>query len=522
MIDQGTPIQQAKSMAIPKRWPLVNTLTSRNQLFNKDARIINGYAEKDPLTGEYGVEKRPGFAVTPNVLGSGLGQGMASGQVLYEGSSIWIGLGTSIVYITGGQLTVLATINGVLGDFNNLGAVNVAGNIARFLFIPESNQIIFNYGYGAILPGAAVAYVLNITGYTGFPFSGRPIYGMTTLFPGDSSGWPAGTVPGLVYLDGFVYVMDYTGTIWETANQNQVSGAGAWAGTAFISAAIENDFGVILAKQLIYVVAIKTWSTQFFYDAGNTTGSSLSPVPGAVYNFGCISADSFAELDGVLFWVTQSKEGTNKVVKINNLQAEFISTPAVERQLDLGNQNASFYATAYQHAGHEWYLITNTRTNVTMVYDIGEKLWYLWTDYQGNYYPIGARCIGPSDSEWSQAIITGNIYTMDGDYIYPNDYGNIVPVDIYTPNFDAGVDRIKYLSQMRFNADQDSGGKLWVRFSEDDYKSWNNYRQVDLGRIRPLLNDEGSFYRRAYHFRHYADKPLRIRSVDLQMDIGIL
>jgi hypothetical protein len=209
-------------------------------------------------------------------------------------------------------------------------------------------------------------------------------------------------------------------------------------------------------------------------------------------------------------------------MKIENLQATPISTPAVERALDLGNQNASFYAMAYQHAGHEWYLITNLLTNVTMVCDIGEKLWYLWTDYLGNYYPVSARCTGPDDQEYHQMISTGNVYQMDGDYVYPTDSGKVVPVDIYTPNFDAGVDRIKYLSQMRFNADQTPGSILYVRCSDSDYQRWTNYRQVDLGRERPILNDEGSFYRRAYHFRHYAPTALRIRSVDLQMDIGTL
>jgi hypothetical protein len=102
------------------------------------------------------------------------------------------------------------------------------------------------------------------------------------------------------------------------------------------------------------------------------------------------------------------------------------------------------------------------------------------------------------------------------------DLGILFPVDIYTPNFDAGVDRIKYLSQMRINADQTPGSLLQVRCSDNDYQSWDNFRTIDLSRTRPILNDEGSFYRRAYHFRHYANTAFRIRSCDLQMDIGTL
>ena len=512
MIDEGSPVAQAKTMQVPKRWPLVNTLTSRNQLFNKDARLINAYAEKDPVTGDYQIEKRPGFALAPSIVGSGTGQGMFSYEFIQLVGSI--GPRLSDLFLTlfvdgGNAYTVTTDGNGVgAGSVTALGPVLLSsGNKFQFLGIPTyPPQIIFS-GNNAFSKTNGTAYVLQ---------SGA----LTTLVGGDASGFPKQTVPGFVYLDGFVYVMDYLGAIWETTNQNVVTGAGAWSALDFITAASDADLAVQLARQLIYVVAIKTWTTQFYYDAGNATGSSLSPVPGALYNFGCVSADTFCDLDGVLFWATQSKVSTNRIVMVDNLEVKFISTPAVERQLDLSH-GGSWYSVAYQKAGHRWYVITNLTSNVTMAYDIGENLWYLWTDYQGNYYPVSARS-GFGNVEWHQMINGGNIYLLDGDYVYPNDHGNVVPVDIYTPNFDAGVDRIKYLSQIRFNADQTSGSKLWVQFSEDDYKTWNNYRLVDLSRIRPLLNDEGSFYRRVYHFRHYANTALRIRSVDLQMDIGTL
>jgi hypothetical protein len=510
MIDQGTPIQQAKSMAIPKRWPLVNTLDSRDGEFLKDARLVNAYAEKDKVTQEYQVEKRPGFALTPAIEGSGIGQGMFTYEFVQLVGSIGPNLSDLYLtlYVSGGNAYYVVTdFNGAGAAPTLLGPVHYAtGNRFQFLGIPTyPPQIIFS-GNNTFSKTNGTAYVLD---------NGV----MTTLVGGDSSGFPKNTVPGFVYLDGFIYVMDYLGTIWETANQNVVTGVGAWGALDFVTAASDADIAVQLARQLIYVVAIKTWTTQFYYDAGNATGSSLSPVPGALYNFGCLSADTFCDLDGVLFWATRSKAETCRIVMVDNLNIKFVSNPAVERQLGLA-EGGSYYSVAYQQAGHRWYIITNTTSNVTMAYDIGEDLWYLWTDYAGNFYPVSAR--SGFGVEWQQMISSGNIYVAGPDYTYSNDYGNIVPVDIYTPNFDAGVDRVKYLPQMRFNTDQNSGGKLWVRFSEDDYKSWNNFRYVDLGRVRPLLNDEGSFYRRAYHFRHYANKPMRIRSVDLQMDIGIL
>lgn len=512
--DQLQPTSQAPTMTTPKRWPLVATLGYRGVNLGQDAQLINAYAEKDRDTGLWNVEKRPGFNPTADVVGSGVAQGLFTyPQVNLGGSFPNLGVVYNTVYTCNNVAYYVYTDStGTTSAPTSLGAVGaVRGNKFQFTGIPGNpTSIIFN--------GDNTTAITGFGGYA-YVFSNGVL---TPLQGGGASGFPANTVPGIVYLDGYCYVMDYTGAIWETTTQGVVTGPGSWSGNQ-ITAAVESDLGVVLAKQLIYVVAIKTWSTQFFYDAGNAVGSSLSPVSGALFNFGCISADTFADLDGVLFWATQSKEGTYSIVMVKNLQYEMISTPSVERQLDLAT-GGSFYAMAYQHAGHKFYVLTNITNNVTMVYDIVEKVWYRWTDYQGNYYPIAARAVDPDGNEWHQALITGNIYEMKGDYQYPNDYGHVVPVDIYTPNFDDGVGRQKTLWQMRFNADQVPGSSLLVRSSDDDYQTWSNFRKVNLAQ-KPencILNDEGTFYRRAYHFRHYANTPFRIRSVDLQMDRGVM
>jgi hypothetical protein len=513
---ENSPIPEAKFMELPKRWPLVTTLNSRNGSFTKDSRLVNAYAEKDASTGEYHIEKRPGFAATPLITGTGQGQGIyVYPYFQYSGPNNFLGLNYLILYVENNVAKYQ-----IYDAAGTLLPVNVLGNVYGQFGTPQKFQFLGIPNGGAatsILFGASNPGVIGISNC--YVYSNGAL---TTLEGGGATGFPIQNVGGFAYLNGYCYVMDVAGVIWQTTTQNVIVGNGSWGGTAYITAASDNDYGVQLARQLVYIVAIKTWTTQFFYDAGNTTGSSLSPLPGALFNFGCISSDTFADLNGTLFWATQSKVGTNRIVMVDNLQVKWISTPAVERQLDLANTFAVWYSMAYQHAGHRWYLISNTTNNVTMVYDIDQELWYLWTDYQGNCYPIAARASAVPFGELQQMILSGSVYQYDADYVYPNDYGNIVPVDIYTPNFDAGVDRIKYLSQMRFNADQTAGSQLWVRFSDDDYNSWTNFRRVDLSKKRPFINDEGSFYRRAYHFRHYANTPLRIRSVDLQMDIGTL
>src|ERR1700674_3190155 len=104
-------VQQAPTMRQPKRWPLANTLDSRSTDLTKDAVIINGYAEKHKITGDYQVEKRPGFSPNPVVTtqagglgGSGVPLGPAGGGAgiyTYTQYARFVGQISTTLYILG-------------------------------------------------------------------------------------------------------------------------------------------------------------------------------------------------------------------------------------------------------------------------------------------------------------------------------------------------------------------------------------------------------------------------------------
>ena len=72
---------------------------------------------------------------------------------------------------------------------------------------------------------------------------------------------------------------------------------------------------------------------------------------------------------------------------------------------------------------------------------------------------------------------------------------------------------------MDFIADQQPG-VLYSRYTEDDYDTFSNFRPVDLNVKRPNLQNNGSFLRRAWNFRHTAPYPLRMQDVELTMMEG--
>jgi len=345
--------------------------------------------------------------------------------------------------------------------------------------------------------------------------------------------------------------MDTSGTIWNTQNTDNVA---VWNALNTVRASSQADQGVFLSKQLNYIVAFKQWTTQIFYDASaqiSGQGTPLGAVPDSQVPYGCLHPFTVQKIDEILLWATSNQTISPQIILMQNLTPTIVSTPSVDRVLDNFSAitayisgspfyyNPGIYSWVLKHAGHRFYGLTIPLLNVTLVFDIDQKLWYVWSDSNGNYWPFGyftyegvnlnvgaegihlAQCL-PSPTPYQLPFNLGSLYPIDGDYDFPTDGGNIFPVDIYTPSTDFGTLREKQLNMMYFEADQVLGSKMFARYTDDDYNSWSNFREIRLDAQRPYLDDEGSFTKRAYNFRHAAACPFRIRSSGLDIDIGIL
>jgi len=186
--------------------------------------------------------------------------------------------------------------------------------------------------------------------------------------------YPASTVPGVVWLDGTFYVMDSTARIYGSDLNNPA----AWNALNFITAIKEPGSGVALAKSQNYVIAFKEWSTEFFFDAGNATGSPLSPVDNGFSLIGCASGESLAEVDGTLFWVSQTKQNGRGVHMMIGLESKDITTPSIQRILNRDTLS-SLAAYGLKIGGAVCYVLTLKGTGITVVYNVQSGKWSEWT-----------------------------------------------------------------------------------------------------------------------------------------------
>lgn len=254
--------------------------------------------------------------------------------------------------------------------------VNDAGNfisdlwyaaIATFTAITTTNCAPFTL---TEIPanGANPSIIFMKTATAAWTFDG------TTITPIVDPDYPANTVPGVVYLDGSIYVMDTMAVIHGSDLNDPTS----WSALNFVTANAEADFAVALALQLNYVVAFKTYSTQFFYDAGNATGSPLSAVQNATLKIGCAAAGSLAFAENRIYFVSQAKQKGRAVTKMDGYTPSTISTPFIERLLNADGLT-TVYSFVIKSNGHFFYVLTLADSQITLVFDEQTQEWHQWT-----------------------------------------------------------------------------------------------------------------------------------------------
>jgi len=293
---------------------------------NKDARLTNCFMEN--VNGEPQVLKRSGYVVTTST-GSGQGHGMTVYTNSTSGAQkVYCVVGSSAYVAIGGTHTS-AIINGT--------------------FAVATNEMVdftqYYNGTSVVLKCSSAAYGIA---------AGTDVATKIT-----DADYPASTARGMVYLDGTFYVMDKNGTIYGSASNDVFT----WTALNVISAAIEPDGGVAIAKSGQYVVAFGNYTTEFFWDAGNATGSPLSPVQNGAIMIGLAKANSLVDGVGSLFFIAQAKaqgQATGygfEVGKITDTRYQKISTDSVERILN-GDGLAVCFATFVTVMTHSFYVIS--------------------------------------------------------------------------------------------------------------------------------------------------------------------
>lgn len=270
-------------------------------------------------------------------------------------------------------------ISGVVSlTTGNTGSGGTPGTYALSFIGGGGSGAAGTYTIGAQGTLANVSLTVNGTGYTSSPVVSLPSGGILgASVTASMSAYPITTLPGLVYLNGAVYVLVSAGYI-------RGSNAGAynmWDELNSIGVNTRNDNPVALWMHETYIVAFKDYSTEFFYDAGNPPPlSPLLPVLQAFQDIGCANAYSIAQLDGLTFFMSQTKAQGLSMSVISGMQIQNISTPDVDRVLSQNyTPTATCYAMTTRLNGLDVYILTLKQANLTLIYELQTKQWRVLT-----------------------------------------------------------------------------------------------------------------------------------------------
>lgn len=341
--------------------------------------------------------------------------------------------------------------------------------------------------------------------------------------------YPFTTFPGVAYLDGTYYVMATDGTV--RGSQTALDNPTSWDALSFIrpDQVLGNGAGIV--RHLNYIVAFYEFGTQIYYDAGNSPGIPLSPLPNASWTIGCLNGNvpntggsvtgtSVQEFEDVTYFLGQDSARTRTVNTLNGLTLNTISNPYIDRILQRSTL-ADIRSMAFRTGGHGYYCLTLPDIAVTLVYDIVFAEWYLWTSTDGSGAETFFQFISFSGSTnlngvspnglFLQHISNGNVCQIN-QFSFQEEISDStftpISVRIVTPPYDWGTLNMKRFSAVNLHADT-VASNVMIRYSDDDYNTFSAWRNLDLSTVRKQLVRMGGSRRRSYELLHTANTPFR-------------
>ena len=390
---------------------------------------------------------------------------------------------------------------------------------------------------GSAADGTATVLFVSLTGTGGVGLDGTAIIQWTGAFTptagtgataiAELNGFPTGQlVPGAPYLDTYTVIGSPNGQIY-TSNPNDPT---SWNALNYITAESDPDNQVGLCKHLNYILSFGTNSIEFFYDAGNYPGSPLSVASSYKIELGCANGDSISAFENVVLFVGTSKDLGPSVYALSGTAPSKASTPFIDRILQ-NSTLTDIRSFSMRVEGHTFYVLTLHDINVTIVYDVNEKVWTQWTSWAVGDEDSGIPGIyaeqyfrpsffaGDGETYYLLNDDDGTLYTLSADYY--NDAGAPIYYRSVTDLLDSGTTKRKFYQRVEIVGDK-VGATMNIRHTDDDYQSWSPYRTVNLNASRSQIYQTGQARRRAWEFLCTDNAPIRLLAAEVDFSIGEL
>ena len=217
-----------------------------------------------------------------------------------------------------------------------------------------------------------------------------------------TGSFPTPHIPTPIFIDGYVFIAkDNSQDIYNCDLDDPL----LWSPGSYTSAEMYPDKITCLSKNNNYLYAIGNNSVEYFYDAGNASGSPLQRHQSAVQQFGTVAPATVVPTDIEVVMVGETANGGHTVWAIEGFKGKEIGNPAIRSILRAEGANlANARGHVVRVASQKLYIIT--LTNVTIVYSFDTGMWYEWTSGINGTIPfVGAH---GTDGPNSKPYLLGN------------------------------------------------------------------------------------------------------------------
>lgn len=227
------------------------------------------------------------------------------------------------------------------------------------------------------------------------------------------------------------------------------------------------------------------------FEIWTATSDAVFPfqrVNGSEKPIGIMAPATAIEFMDSLFWVAETKDGSNFVVRTSSFSPEVISTEAIDYAISKATDKENMKAIAYQKEGHGFYILTGGGLETSLVYDTKTKEWHeqAYLNLSGSYEThLASSIVFAFDKHLVGDRRNGNIYYLDEE---ADDSGTDVTWErVFTHITDEGkLLRFKKLIvgvEPGVGSEAGSDPYVYLRVSKDFGKTWSNSYGAPIGKI---------------------------------------
>ena len=324
--------------------------------------------------------------------------------------------------------------------------------------------------------------------------------------------------PYPVFTDGYLLLVKVnTSDLYNSDLNDPMS----WTPGNFISAEMSPDLLKRVCKVNNYVVALGTESVEYFWDAGNATGSPFSrndsPVKINTYLGG------LSQYGNDVYYIGKNIGGQPSVFMLKDFKIEEVASPSIKRFLALVTENVSTWRTSVlAMQGHTLLLLSVGNRN--WVYDLDQGLWsrFAYQTTEQLDIKFATRITGATGTltYFSFKNSDSAIYKFDDTLMQDSSVNYTCQVITEQSNF--GTLNRKTMARWALYADRTpANSNIDVYWTDDDFQSFQGPRAVNLNQDLQSCYIMGSFRQRAFKLKYTGPYIMRLKSIEVDINKGV-